>query len=219
MTRQELAKMDANKIRRKPDLFALFKKYLAEDVSLVWKGRTTLPSGCFNCAFNTNFAKWKNIVLQSKTKKMSNSKKTFKLKDNATKFYFNGGVLDKNSSDKDWREWIDYPVDKAKVAYRESFFETLPEDPNAEQKALHEQKKKDDSALLEQQEQERLAASKKLEDGKVEGAVHDDPFALENLDREGLLKFIADNEIEIQVKEEQTDEEVRDAIAEILKGE
>lgn len=54
-------------------------------------------------------------------------KKTYKLANQATKFYFRGKVLSKESGDAAWIEWIQYPKDKKKVEARKNNFEVLPE--------------------------------------------------------------------------------------------
>lgn len=132
MTKENLAKIDANKVRKSSDLFALFKKYVTEDAGLIYASGK-LPAGCFGCQFQTIFSKWRNVVINknynTKRNIMSNSKKTYILKNKATKFWFDGNVVDQNSSDLEWLRWIKYPVDTAKVEQRKQYFEKLPKDP------------------------------------------------------------------------------------------
>lgn len=135
ISRIELAKMDANKVRRNPALFANFKTYVTEDAKYLYPaGR--LPSGCFGCQFQSLFQKWKSYILYPVTektnKKMAKSNSTYELKDKHTKVYFEGKILSSNSSSEDWNRWINYPVDETKVQKRKDMFVKLPIDPNGD---------------------------------------------------------------------------------------
>ncbi|MNY33820.1 hypothetical protein D3C86_1681180 [compost metagenome] len=93
-----------------------------------------LPSNCFSCTFNVTFEKWKNYVVGSehytkKIIKMSNTKITYELKDHKTKVFFNGILLDRNSSDEAWNEWINYNPEDEKVLIKKSYFAKLPNSP------------------------------------------------------------------------------------------
>lgn len=135
MTREQLAKIEAKKVRSDANLFALFKKYVTEDAGLMYSSGK-LPQGCFGCQFNSLFNKWRNLFLTpQKTTKMSNSgKKTYELANKATKIYFKGQVLSNNSSDEAWKEWINYPADVKKVEERKAYFNKLPQEPKSEVK-------------------------------------------------------------------------------------
>ena len=135
MTREQLAKIDASKVRKDGKLSAEFKRFVVEDAPLLYSSGK-IPPGCFGCQFKSIFNKWSSMILGSKTeltetkqpkgvKKMD--KKTYKLANQATKFYFRGKVLSKESGDAAWIEWIQYPKDKKKVEARKNNFEVLPE--------------------------------------------------------------------------------------------
>lgn len=66
--------------------------------------------------------------------------KNFKLKNATTKFYFDGKILDRNSSNAEWLRWINYPGDTQKVEERKNYFEVLPlsEDSKPEVKAAEQ---------------------------------------------------------------------------------
>lgn len=131
MTRKELAKLDASKVRRKPDLYALYKKYVTEDAKHIY-ATGTLPAGCFGCQFSSIFQKWKNYILfgeeklNSTTMKTTENKKTYVLSNPAFKVFFKGGVLSNKSTDSQWNEWINHPVDSKLIENRKSIFKTLP---------------------------------------------------------------------------------------------
>ena len=131
MTRQELASIDANRVRRDSKLFALYKKYVTEDAKYLYASGK-LPSNCFGCTFRTLFQKWRNHVLQdgATTKKNNNmsteSKRVYKLKNDAFKVYFKGGVLSNKSTGDQWHEWINYPAQKALRDERKAKFEQAP---------------------------------------------------------------------------------------------
>lgn len=136
MTREELAKLGGNKVRKDNALFSLFKKYITEDaVHLFSSGK--LPPGCFGCSFQSYYRKWSNFILSNqnlnintmatKSKKTTTqkAKKTYELKDQHLKVYFDGKIIDKNSSDDDWIKWLKFIPEQTKT--RELRFESLPD--------------------------------------------------------------------------------------------
>lgn len=173
----ELANMDANKVRKSPALFASFKKYVTEDAHLLYSNGK-LPQGCFGCQFNSLFQKWKNAVTTVRsnfntqtTKKMANSKKTYQLENNAARFYFKGGVLSNSSTDEEWLEWINYPVDQKKIDFRKKQFKVLPKssDVNTTSKEVESKKETDSNvepAIDPQNEVEVVKEPKKTTRGR-----------------------------------------------------
>lgn len=129
MTREQLAALDPNKVRKDKALFALFKSYATEDAAQVFPGGK-LPSGCFGCSFSKHFATWRVNFLTPKTpRKMSNSTgKTYELKDPNYRVYFKGQVLSSKSTDAEWADWVNHPESEEKRKKRVDQFETLPED-------------------------------------------------------------------------------------------
>jgi len=130
MTRKELAKLDAHRVRKNPTLFALFRKYLQEDAEKVFPNGK-MPSGCFGCQYQKNFALWaKRFEQPTKQKEgvktMSDETKTYELKNKHTRLYFSGKVLSSLSSDEDWIKWIKHPRTKELVEKRKSYFKKLP---------------------------------------------------------------------------------------------
>lgn len=147
MTRLELTKIDANRVRKDKTLFAQYRKYLDEDVKYMYASGK-LPQGCFGCQFKTIFSKWKKYVLlesginnnkdmavynaknvEAKTvaKSAGESKKAFELKSPSKKLYFKGKVLSKSSSDADWADFINYPEDEKARESRKALFKVLPQ--------------------------------------------------------------------------------------------
>lgn len=143
MTREQLAALNPNKVRKDKALFALFKKYATEDAAQVFPGGK-LPSGCFGCSFSKHFATWRRHYLPQQEEKRMSSKKTYELNDPNYRVYFKGRVLDKNSSNEDWGEWVNYPADEAKRKKRESQFKKLPSNEVEEKPKKTRAKKKVD---------------------------------------------------------------------------
>lgn len=127
MTKEELAKIEAKKVRSDTSLFALFRKYVTEDAGLIYS-TGKLPQGCFGCQFNSLFSKWQKLYQSPlNTIKMANSeKKTYELENNATRIFFKGSVLSSNSSDEQWLEWLNHPADVSKRESRQKYFKKLP---------------------------------------------------------------------------------------------
>lgn len=165
-TREELVRFGSEKVRAQPNLFSLFKKYLEEDVKHIYpNGR--LPSNCFSCTFNLTFEKWKNYVVGSehytKKIKMSNTKTTYILKDPKTKIFFNGILLDRNSDDESWNQWINYNPEDEKVLIKKSYFEKLP---NSAKEGAETKNTKDVGTSTEK-EKETLKTPENNEENKV----------------------------------------------------
>lgn len=131
MTREQLAALDPNKVRKDKALFALFKKYITEDNNGV------TPQGCLGCSFSKHFSKWRSNYLTQKTpRKMSNSTgRTYELKDANYRVYFKGNVLGSKSTDAEWVDWINHPESEEKRKKRIAQFETLPEELQAKKAA------------------------------------------------------------------------------------
>lgn len=130
MTKKELAKLDSQRVRRDAALFSLFKKYANEDAGLLYS-TGKLPGGCFGCQFNSMFNRWRKLYTNSPDHSPANyttmsKTKTYKLKNEATKYYFGGKVLSNKSTDGEWLRWINKPEDKEEVKRRKDIFETLP---------------------------------------------------------------------------------------------
>lgn len=125
MTREQLAALDPNKVRKDKALFTLFKKYATEDAAQVFPGGK-LPSGCFGCSFSKHFATWRRNFLPQQEEKRMSSKKTYELNDPNYRVYFKGRVLDKNSSNEEWDEWANHPSDKTKRQKRAEQFKKAP---------------------------------------------------------------------------------------------
>lgn len=128
MTREKLAELDPNKVRKDKTLFALFKQYITEDNNGV------TPQGCLGCSFPKHFSEWRSNYLTQKTsRKMSNSTGiTYELKDAKYRVYFNGKVLGSKSTDAEWVEWLQYPEQAEKKSERADKFEVLPEEVREE---------------------------------------------------------------------------------------
>lgn len=147
MTRDELIKQGASKVRRSPALYALYKKYVTEDAKEMYaSGR--LPKGCFGCQFNSIFSRWKKHVSLNKSdtsklkdmavysaKKVDKAQKkkaapsgdrSYQLKSPTKKLFFKGKVLSRYSSSEDWLGFINHPKDPAKVKARKDLFSKLP---------------------------------------------------------------------------------------------
>lgn len=143
VSRIELAKMDANKVRRNAALFATFKEYVTEDAKYLYPNGK-LPQGCFGCQFQSFFAKWKSFVLFGDNKKtktlMAKSNKGYELVDKDYKVYFEGGILSKDSPAEDWLRWLEYPVEKEKLEKRKSVFSQLPTKPDEVKEITEETK-------------------------------------------------------------------------------
>ncbi|WP_257657702.1 hypothetical protein [Parapedobacter lycopersici] len=125
MIREKLAALEPSKVRKDKSLFALFKKYATEDAAQVFPGGK-LPSGCFGCSFSKHFATWRKHYLPQQEENRMPSKKTYDLNDPNYRVYFKGRVLDKNSSNEDWEEWVKYPSDADKRKKRAGQFKKLP---------------------------------------------------------------------------------------------
>lgn len=129
MTREELVRIGANKVRQNATLFATFKKYLFEDAEKVYPNGK-VPGGCFNCGYASNFARWAKAVNKpikiKETKKMSDGTKTYELANRHTRLYFSGKILSAQSSDEEWVKWINNPRDKELVEKRKAYFKKLP---------------------------------------------------------------------------------------------
>lgn len=136
MTKEALAKMDSSVVRKDNALFSLFKKYVTEDAGLIYKSGK-LPSGCFGCQFNSIFRRWSLLYREELNLKNAIEMKTqtYKLKDQATSFYFGGKILNKNSSDAEWLQWINHPKDADKVKQRKDVFAVLPGEAKPKTKA------------------------------------------------------------------------------------
>lgn len=168
--REDLVRFGSEKVRSQPNLFSLFKKYLEEDVKHIYpNGR--LPNNCFSCTFNLTFEKWKNYVVSSehytkKIIKMSNTKTTYELKDPKTRMYFNGGLLDKNSSDEAWNEWINYNPQEDKVLIKKSYFHKLPNSVKDTDKS----KKTPEEKVSVENEKEGVKTDESTEETKADAA-------------------------------------------------
>ncbi len=77
------------------------------------------------------------------------SKKTYELNDPNYRVYFKGRVLDKNSTNEEWNEWANHPVDEAKRKKRESQFKKLPSNDVEEKPKKTRTKKKVDEVAPE----------------------------------------------------------------------
>lgn len=146
MTRKELVKIGANNVRKNATLFAAFKKFIFEDAKKVFPNGK-VPSGCFNCGFQSNFSRWAKTVDMNEepkqlkgVKKMSEETKTYELKNRNTRLYFNGKVLSALSSDSEWVEWIKRPRDKELVEKRKDYFKKLPSELAPKPKKVEEVK-------------------------------------------------------------------------------
>lgn len=133
MKREDLARLDPREIRKDAKKFSLFKQYVTEDASFVFPSGK-LPQGCFGCQFLSNFSKWKNYVLKPKTKQGMSKNKSYKLQNDKFIVYFKGRVLDKNSTDEDWEDWINYPNTPEKIQDRKRYFNKLPDSYTVEVK-------------------------------------------------------------------------------------
>jgi hypothetical protein len=126
MTREELINKGSSGVRNNATLFALFKEFLIED----WGG---IPEGCFGCQFSTTFERWQRQVLSGTTKETILQKKdtdmnTYILKDKHFKTYFKGEVLSANSSDAEWKEFLEKSEEnKARFLVLPSEFSTPKE--------------------------------------------------------------------------------------------
>jgi len=163
-TREQLAKMSSEEVRKNPELFSLFEQYVKEDVCELYYN-CQLPYNCFGCHYSTFFAKWSHHVLQNlntkKNKKMSNSKVTYQLKDERIKLYFKGEILDKNSPDESWNDFINFPEDAEKVKKRKELFDKLPSSRSDEPKT--KSKSRSRSKAKTQQAEVNEASDKKEE--------------------------------------------------------
>ena len=154
MTREQLIKKKSSEVRNNATLFNYFKNYLIED----WGA---LPHGCFGCQFSTTFDAWKRQVLEgttSKTKAITLLNKetnmnTYILKDKNFKTYFKGEVLSANSSDAEWKDFLE------KSDENKSKFLVLPSD-------FSTPKEKDDEAIIvEAIEKKSVKSTKKVSAG------------------------------------------------------
>lgn len=57
---------------------------------------------------------------------MSNTNSTYQLKDRNTKLFFKGEIIDRNSPDEVWNDWINHAPTDEKRQKREDYFEVLP---------------------------------------------------------------------------------------------
>jgi hypothetical protein len=129
MTREELINKGSSSVRNNATLFVLFKEFLIED----WGG---IPEGCFGCQFSTTFDRWKRQVLAGTTnetkeinlKNKDTDMNTYILKDKHFKTYFKGEVLSANSSDAEWKEFLEKSEEnKARFLVLPSEFSTPKE--------------------------------------------------------------------------------------------
>lgn len=141
MKREELANLDPSKVRKDKSLFALFKKYATEDAAEVFPDGK-LPSGCFGCSFSRHFATWRRHYITTKTEfKMSQSTgKTYELASPNFRVYFKGKVLNSQSTDGEWIDWINHPEEDEKRKKRTSQFSKLPEEVKPETKKTRAKK-------------------------------------------------------------------------------
>jgi hypothetical protein len=154
MTREQLINKGSSEVRNNAALFDYFKNYLIED----WGA---LPDGCFGCQFSTTFDRWKRQVLQGTTgetkaitllNKEANMN-TYILKDKHFKTYFKGEVLSANSSDAEWREFLEKSEEnKSKFLVLPSEFSTPKE-------------KADEAIVIEAIEKKNVKSTKKVSAG------------------------------------------------------
>lgn len=169
--REDLVRFGSEKVRSQPNLFSLFKKFLEEDVKHIYPNGK-LPSNCFSCTFNLTFEKWKNYVISSehytkKIIKMSNTKTTYELKDPKIKVFFNGVLLDNNSSDEEWNKWINYNPEDEKVLIKKSYFQKLPNSAQEKPQA----KEKQEPKQVAEKEKESVKTDENTEESKSPEAV------------------------------------------------
>lgn len=162
LSKIELASKRSSDVRHNELLFDLFKKYILED----WGH---IPSGCFGCDFNKHFQKWSEPYLTKKKvelKKRENMAKDYILKDENYKTFYKGEVLSKNSSSKEWAEFI--LENETQVEKRKALFKQLPSSISTESEKVVE------NELIEKEELEKKPESAPLADAKKETDPNED---------------------------------------------
>lgn len=147
MTKDELFRHSASDIRRKPELFAEFRRLYVEDGYSL--------QGCIGCGFSNNFESWKSKHFKSKNIEImesENSKNTFVIHRNYNKLYvpYINKVITKDSPDDLVLEFLNQDNGKYFDMRCKNFFEVLPESlreikkeaENSEQVELEEKPRK-----------------------------------------------------------------------------
>lgn len=180
MTRRELASLGSARVRKDAKLFELFRQFATEDAHLMYS-TGQLPGGCFGCQYASLFHKWsglvlngqiqKNTVKMAKQNKAQGANKEYELANPATKFFFKGGILSKDSSGEEWANWINFPASTIDVRNRVAFFKVVPAGVRDFEKEEQEQIaaiKKYDAALAVEKKEIEEAAKNNESDNKEE---------------------------------------------------